>query len=275
MSCYFPVTKDDCRKIIDALIAIVQMSFPDTPFSFMAYGSYLRKWRVGLSDLDGIIYFHESPFSEIATSPALERLRLRMRVLYQEMPFLKASGFLADVRILDRFHGRDGRFVVHDADSFRMFLVPGRYAIVHGNDFVPSLRPMSLYNLDEFDLASGLQCLRKYLFFELPKTGGDISINERKNALKFLRTLPRIVSKILEKPADPIYEGLDLLSRHFPGIDYQPLRDLDTIAQDYDQLENFLTSWHGSGAESFINCWRCHEKTLEALVAAMPAKSQH
>lgn len=275
MANYFPVTKNDCKMVIKALIKILQRSFPDTPFSFMVYGSYLQKWRVGLSDLDGIIYFHESPFSEITSSFALERLWSGIKTLYQEMPFLKTSEFLADVRILDQLHGQDGRFMIHDALSFRMFLTPDRYAIVHGIDFVPDLRPMSLYNLDEFDLACALQCLRKYLFFELPKTYDEISKNEQKKALKYLRTLPRIVSKILEEPADPLPKGLNLLSQRFPYINYRPLRNLNMIAQDYDKLENFLISWHESNAESFVACWRCHDKTLDALIAEMRAKSLH
>jgi hypothetical protein len=277
MAEYFLATKNDCERVIESLISIIEESFPKLKFSFMVYGSYLREWRIGLSDLDGIIYFHESPFSEIVNSSSFKKLRLLMSALYSDMPFLKNTGFLSDVRILDQLHGRDGRFMIHDATSFKMFLTPGNYAIVHGEDFIPKLNPMSLFNFDEFDLASAMQCLRKYLFFELPKKGEYISIIERKNAFKFFRTLPRITSKLLGEPIDSIPEAINLLCHYFPNIDYEVLREMDYFAQHFWELEELLNSWHygDRGFGMFILGWLCHEQTLEALVNSMPAKGQH
>ncbi len=268
-------TKKDCEKAISRIVKIFGKSLGDSSFSFMVYGSYINTWRNGMSDIDGIIYFKKTSFLKILSDKNLKKIHLNLRNLYKKIPFSKTPGFLSDIRVLDSIHGSDGRFMIHDSLSFKTLLTPDKVLMIHGNNFTKDLNPVSLFNLDEFNLAMGLQSLRNYLIFELAKTKTEASKGADENALKTLRVLPRIATKMLGESSYSISDGLDTLQRHFPKINYQPLRDINNIVEDYAKLDKYLASWHDTGVESFINCWRCYEETLISLMTTLPMLGKH
>lgn len=265
-------TREDCRAMLEALLTVLARLFPDQTVDCLVYGAYLRDWRIGLSDLDAMIYFADGSLCRLLDDAKITKWQAAMAGLYRRFAFLANPDFLEDVFIMDRTHGQDGRFMVHDADSFNMFLA-NHSQVLLGVKFFGQLRPMTLRNQDELYLANGLHLLRQFLLFEVPR-GKDILPVKIKEAAKFLRVLPRIASKILNEPADPIPEALNLLKRKFPEINYRPLEEFWRQSQNYQLVQRFQANWHLSGHPAFINCWRCYELTLEAIVRDFPSKSR-
>lgn len=276
MDDYQSISRDQCARVIEDLLGIFKKILPHRLASFLVYGTFLGQWRPGLSDLDSMLYFKGS-FLDISKVILSGELQSGLKELYQEFPFLGDGNFFSDVFIMDELHGHDGRFMVHDADSFNMFFIPfpERYRIMHGYDFLSELKPMSLRNQDELYLSGGLQMIRNYLLFELPKPIGGDSSFAQKESVKLFRVLPRIVSKIVEEPRDPIPEGIALLEVRFPEIDYRPLRQLWETSREYYSQKRFFETMHDAGKQLFLDCWLCYEETLAQLVKKSPAKSKH
>ena len=251
--------------------------------SFLVYGSYLGNWRVGLSDLDGIIYFRRRLPLDIAIRPNILAFQKEIRKLYQEIDFLKEGRFFADVFVLDYLHASDCRFVVFDE-----YFVPfnpkraggfGRevgYKMFLGPDFVDILRPhlVLLADSKELELAFGLQKLRNYLLFEIPRPALEVSPAYQKEVAKCLKILPRNVKFILDESTAVSPQNLNSVRKWLGDIDYAPLAGFVEACSSPEKLEEFLSGWHKSDDQTFIRNLECFEKTLERLVKNAPKKSR-
>ncbi len=267
-------TQTDCSNVIESLIGLMKKVWPDSGFSFLVYGGYIGRWRPGLSDLDAMLLFEAKHLTQLVSLNKLRYFQKHLRDIFEKFGFLKIGNFFADVFVLDREQIQDGRFFIHDSCSLKNFFVPGKYQIIYGRDFLAEIKAKSLRNQDEFYLASGLQKLRNYLLFEIPRPGSGAPDASLEDAVKFLRVLPRIVSKILGQPFDPLPEALRLLSWTLPFIDYAPLFRLLDSYKDYDSWQDFLLSCRNIYEnELFLRSWLCYELTLQSLATLMPAKS--
>ncbi len=265
------ITRNDCLMIIEKLISILRDAGLGDDFDFIAYGSYFSGWRDGLSDLDAILYFKNSSFVKLMSKDRIHKIQSGLTALYENIAFLKTSNFFADVFILDKFHGRDGRFIMFDLGFIeRLKIINKNYTVVYGNNFLDKLKPVFLRHQDEFDLALGLHKIRNYLLFEIPRLISRPFPPSTKEALKFLKTLGRTANIVLNEPINPIREGFDSLSRKFPHIDYAPMYDLCQKTLNSNALQEYLEDWHNG---SFVDCWFCWEQTLATMVKNFPARS--
>lgn len=270
----YRTTRADCSNVIESLIGLMREIWQDSEFSFLVYGGYIGRWRPGLSDLDAMLLFEAKHLTQLVSFDKLRRFQECLGGIFEKFNFLKAGNFFADVFILDRGQIQDGRFFIHDSCSLENFFVPGKYQVICGRDFLGEMRAKSLRNQDEFYLAGGLQKLRNYLLFEIPKPDSGVSDASLEDAVKFLRVLPRIASKILGQPVDSLSEALRFLSRTLPLVDYTSLFHLLDLYQDYDSWQEFLLNCRNVYEnELFLKSWLCYELTLQFLVNLMPAKS--
>jgi hypothetical protein len=224
-----------------------------------------------LSDLDAIMYFpmHESPLHPELTEP-LKIFHSLMAVLYDQMPFLK-PGDLADVFIIDDFHGQDGRFMMFDRDWTDAFHNYSKWKPEIGSaEFMTRMSPVNLRNQNEFELALGLHLLRAYLFFEIPRGPDKMSIPYAKGIAKFFKVLPRTASIITH---NPMVKSPQKLLPIFPQIDFSALNEFWVKMSDCDTEEAYLKSWHEPENPTFINCLECFEAVLADLVNNHPARS--
>lgn len=268
------ITRQDCGLIIDRLISILNEVGlgQEQEVGFVVYGSYCEKWREGLSDLDGMLYFSGLPPLHLALRPKIKAFQAKIAGLYEEFPFLKSGHYLSDVFILDSLHASDGRFMIFDCDFMYEFWHYTSYQFFQDTKFVGSFNPVRLRNQHEFELATGLHKLRNYLFFEIPRLPQEMSLPYATEVLKSFRVLPRVATRLAGKH---MAKSLADLEHCFEGINYLSLRDLWIEAANYDSQNRYLRAWHEPESTAFIDCLECFELTLAELIRNYPMKSVH
>lgn len=265
------ITREDGDFIINRLVKILNKTGLGQEVDFAAYGSYFENWRDGLSDIDGIFCFSKRPPLHSDLEQKIKAFQAEIAILYEDLPFLKLDIYLYDIFILDQFNGQDGRFMMFDADWMETFWKYSARQIVHGSySFLRNLNPVSFRNQNEFELALGLHKLRNYLFFEIPRLPSEMLLPYAKSVLKFFKVLPRATTIITHMP---MAKNLSALEQIFKNIDYSSLRKLWGKTSDYDMLDDYLREWHEPGNDSFIDCLKCFEATLEELVKNYPMRS--
>lgn len=269
---FYPVTRDDCRKVIEGLTQALIDTSLGSEVDFFVYGSYFGSWRDGISDLDGILFFKQT----LPISPSLRKkinyFQSAIAKLQEALPFLKNGHFLADLFVLDWLHATDGRFLVFDREWLEVSKTQSDRKIVHGSDFIESFQPVALRNQNEFELATGLHKLRNYWFFEIPKKKEDINLARAQEALKFFKVLPRTISIILGRPMVKTPAEMVELDEFLTEIDLKPLVKLFEETTEPKKLTGYVKSWHGE-PETFSDCLQCFEKVLENLVCRQKSKS--
>ncbi|MDO8555073.1 MAG: nucleotidyltransferase domain-containing protein [bacterium] len=272
----YKITMKDCEFVVREITQILTTTLSPYSFDFIVYGSYANgNWRDGLSDLDGILYFNKNLFARTISTRELLVVQLKIRDLYNEIPFLKKKNFFSDVFILDKFHGDDGRFMIYDKNFIQRLLVVNKnYSVAWGNNFLSSLYPVSLRHQEEFQMAMYLQEVRKFLIFEIPRLSLLTTRREIPEVYKFVKALPRFVHIIIGEPINSIKEGLDALCKRFPDINYDPLYELEKAEREGSKkLRYYLKTWCTLSSPNFTECWFCYEKTLECLVLHSPMRS--
>lgn len=263
-------TREDCGKVIKALVKILNQSGLSENVDFIAYGSYYHKWHDGLSDLDGMFYFSKLPL-DLSLREKIRTFQKEIGFLYKEMPFLKPGQFLYDIFILDSFHGSDGRFMIFDEDWIKAFWKYTSWQLIHGNMFVDKLKPAAFRNQNEFELALGLHKLRNYWLFEIPRPPSEMSLEYAISILKFLKVLPRTTTIITGRP---MAQNPRLLEKYFKEINFAPLIALWEKTSTCESQKTYLQEWHKPNNNNFIACLECFEATLAELVKNYPAKSK-
>ncbi len=265
------ITKQDCRFMIDFLVSALKKSGLGDEVDFVAYGSYFETWREGLSDLDGIFYFSKQPPLHPHIRPNIEAFQAQIALLYEELPFLKASQHLYDIFVFDSFHGHDGRFIMFDKDWIEAFWRYSAWQLMHGRMFVNKLKPVNWRNQNEFELAFGLHKLRNYLLFEIPRSPSDMLMPCAKSVSHFFKVLPRVATLITNRP---MAKSLSELEQVFEEIDYSPFHELWEKTSNYDSQEAYFKQWHEPGNTAFVRCLECFESTLTALVLHSQRRSK-
>lgn len=268
------ITKEDCQRVLNHLVKTLITTGLESEIDFLVYGSFYDVWRDGLSDLDGIFYFKQHSPADPVLHKHILFFQSEMHRLYKEMPFLE-TGFLTDIFIIDFFHSSDGRFVFPlDKDWIEVFWKYTRFKFVHGSEFINSVTTVSLRNQNEMELAIGLSKLRNYLLFELPRSVETMSMAYAKEIIKFFKVLPRTTTIILDQPMLRQPDNLNSTWAHFQHIDFEPLVKLCRLTATYDDTINYLQFWHTTeGRQHFLECLRCFEKVLEALVSHSSQRS--
>lgn len=273
------ITRKDCYLIIQKLLKAFRDTGLESVISFLVYGAYLGKWRNGLSDLDGIIYFPNRGPLDKDLRPAITEFQARIRQVYKESNALRYGHFFADIFVIDEFHGKDGRFMIFDRD-FKVFdekEVARRGSqtyrkLLCGRNFISHLRLLSLRSSTEQELALGLHKLRNYLFFEIPRQFSDDLFVQTAEVIKFLKILPRAITIILDEPIEKQPRNLSSVRGYLSHIDYEPLVRLWRQASEYEALLEVIRNWHRPGNEDFIKCLECYEQTLQAIVTHEPMR---
>lgn len=281
MSKHHPVSRKDCETVIKKLTDIFEKSGLLDEISFLVYGSYLGGWRDGVSDLDGIIYFHKHLPFDAAIRPKILTFQKEVSKLYEEIDFLKEGRFFADIHVLDYLHASDGRFLVFD--KYFVPLNPDKAAgfgkevgrkMFFGSDFIDSINPnlFLLINSKEKALATSLHKLRNYFFFELSKTVSEVSASFQKDIVKSLKILPRCVKFLLDEESVVSPENLNNVRIWLKDIDYSYLARFFDAYSNPETLNDFFDEWHQPGNQTFVGALECFEKTLERMVKNVPAK---
>lgn len=266
------ITRQDCDAVITYLCDALRESGLSYEVDFIVYGSYVKTWKDGLSDLDGMLYFF-STFPPLSpTRSEILKFQNMIAHLYEEMPFLESGKYLYDLFILDALHGADGRFVMFDEVFVQCLRGDGSWRLVHGTPFLDRLRPVSLRNQDEFELALCLHKLRNYLLFEIPRSPATMSVPHASAMVKFFKVLPLDVTRILHRPVTRDVSALEQLFGH---INYGPLRELWDKTMDHDSYAAYIRGWHETGGTKFIDCLHCFELTLAELVRGFQMKSRY
>jgi len=265
------ITRKDCCFMIDFIIDALKKSGLADEVDFIVYGSYFEKWRDGLSDLDGIFYFSKRAPLHPDLRPKIEIFQAQITLLYEKLPFLKASQYLYDIFVFDFFHGTDGRFLMFDADWINAFGQHTSWQLIHGQMFMNELRPVTWRNQNEFELALGLHKLRNYLLFEIPRLPADMLMPCAKSVSHFFKVLPRVATLIIDKPMAKSLEELEII---FEDIDYGAFREFWKETSDCDSQEAYFRRWHEPGNTSFIRCLECFEATLISLVSHYQRRSK-
>ncbi|MFC1756644.1 hypothetical protein ACFLZC_00580 [Patescibacteria group bacterium] len=262
----YKVTRKDCQRVIGELIRIFKEVELSNEIDFLVYGTYFGKWRNGLSDLDGVLSFSKS-FIDPQLRFKILAFQMKMRELYENIEFLKTGHFFADVFVLDKELVEDGRFMIYDK-GFIDRIVNGqtKQAVLFGEDFVRKLNPVSLRHQDEFELAAGVQKLRNYLLFEIPKPVNIIDLNCAIGVTKFFKILPRTVAIILGESLISTIEEMTKLRNYLEEIDYSYLERFFEASFDPDFIVEHIRSWHEIGNEAFLDYLVCFEKVLQAVI---------
>lgn len=268
------ITKQVAERVLDFLLESLFKAKLDKEVDFLVYGSIYGNWHDDLSDLDGVMFFKNYSPIDPMLKEGLSYFQERIKKLYDNFPDIK-TGFLTDIFVVDGFHGQDGRFVFpFDNDWVRVFWKNTKYTFVHGARFISSVKTVFLRNQNEFELAVGLNALRNYLLFELPRTPETMSLFHAKSILKFLKVLPRTSTIILELPVSHQPSELNKVWKHFSQIDFSSLISMSHQTTEYFDTIRYLKSWHtDSGKKHFIDCLYCFEQTLKALVQHAPMRS--
>ena len=262
-------TREDCGKVIFDLVKILHRSNLIKDIDFIVYGSYFEKWQDGLSDLDGMFYFHSKLPLDLREKIGI--FQNEISILYKEMPFIKPGQFLYDIFILDPLHGKDGRFMVFDEDWIKTFWEHTAWELIKGEVFVENLNPVAFRNQNEFELALGLHKLRNYWLFEIPRGPAEMSVAYAAGVLKFFKVLPRTTTIITGRP---MAQEPKPLEKYFKSINFEPLVKLFEETATYESQKIYLRKWH-EPQNSFIECLECFEATLIELVKNYPMRSAY
>lgn len=282
MKMNYTVTKNDCRKVIERLNKIFDKVGLSDEVSFLVYGSHLGNWNNGISDIDGIIYFRRHLPFEAVMRPKIIALQKEIGKLYSEIDFLNDGHFFKDIFILDYLHIQDCRFVVFDKyfvpfnpDRAGGFGKEVGYKVCFGADFVDAVRPniVSLADSKELETAFGLQKLRNYLLFEIPRPVQSIDLDYQKEVAKSLKILPRNIKFILDEPGVVNPQNLSAVRSWLKDVDCRPLARFFEAHSSPAALKEFLSKWHDSEDNTFFEAWECYEKVLERVVKNSPMKS--
>ena len=271
----YKLTKDDVGLAIEELINIIKKVGLENEVSLFVYGSYFDEWRKGLSDLDAIIYFWNKPPLDLSLEKNIASFQSEIRRLYENFDFIRRTDhFFSDLFVLDSLHAADGRFFTYDKEKTESFQKQNDCKLVFGDPFLHHARPVYLRHEQESELATGLHRLRNYLFFEIPRPPDTVSLGLASHLLKFFRILPRRVSIM---NGDNIIKGPEALKKYpyLKNIDYSSFMEMWEKTSDIDKVEDFLKEWHAPGNTIFLDCLRCFEETLLALIKNVPMLSRH